>query len=77
MNALVNIYCENCGTLLGKLDGRAELKCRKCGRIAVYESEKTLKNAEFDREVIKTRYFNRLRGNSGSAAEKPINAGRK
>lgn len=72
MNPLIEIYCDRCGSLLARLDGRAELKCRKCGRVAIYESEKTLKNAEFDREVIKTQYLHSLR----AAAEKPINAER-
>ena len=77
MNNLTEIYCENCGSLLARLDGRAEIKCRKCGRLAVYKSEKTSKNAEFDREVTKTQYFDRLRRNAQSAAEKPTNAERK
>ena len=76
MNPLIDIYRDRCGPLLARLDGRAELKCRKCGRVAIYESEKTPKNAEFDREVIKTQYFNRLRENARSAAEKPRNAER-
>ena len=76
MNPLIEIYCDRCGSLLARLDGRAELKCRNCGRVAIYESEKTPKNAEFDREVIKTQYFNRLRENARSAAEKPRNAER-
>ena len=47
MNPLIEIYCDRCGSLLARLDGRAELKCRKCGRVAIYESEKTLKDGGF------------------------------
>lgn len=53
------IYCDGCGRLLAKLDGRAELKCPRCHTVEIYSSEKTTKNAEFDREVIKTQFIRR------------------
>lgn len=54
MNPLYEITCRRCGRLLGRLDGRAELKCPRCKLVTVYDtSEKTL-IASIDREVAKT-----------------------
>ena len=51
---MYEITCRRCGRLLGRLDGRAELKCPRCKLVADYDtSEKTL-IASIDREVAKT-----------------------
>lgn len=33
---LKEAHCSNCGRLLGKLKGEAEIKCSKCGQINTF-----------------------------------------
>jgi LSD1 subclass zinc finger protein len=38
------IRCKNCGKLLGKIDGKAEIKCPRCKEINTVNAERSVDN---------------------------------
>jgi hypothetical protein len=39
---MIEMKCPYCGKFIGVLDGKAEIKCSRCRRVAIYQSKPVL-----------------------------------